>query len=72
MGETGDTDTAVRVRPQGGGNVLQGGGTIDTTVWFGDVGIFGGNGEEGGRGTHRVPQIDHREASAAVRRRDVE
>ena len=35
------------------------------------MGPFGGNGVEGKRGTHRVPQEDHREVSAAYRRRDV-
>ena len=28
--------------PHGGGNVLQGSGTIDITVWFGDVGVSKG------------------------------
>ena len=71
LGETGDTALTVRGRPQGGGNVLQGGGPINTTVWFGDVGNFGRNGEEGIRVTHRFPKIDLGEASAVDRRRDV-
>ena len=58
-------------KPQGGGNVLQGGGPNDTTVWFVDVGPFEGNGEDGRRGTHRFPWVDHREAIAEDRRRDV-
>ena len=69
--ETGDTALTGRGIPQGGGNVLQGSGSSDTTVWFGDVGPFGSNGEEGRRDTHRVPQTYHWEASVEVRRRDV-
>ena len=38
LGETGDTNLTVKVRPQGGGNVLQGGGPSNITVWFVDVG----------------------------------
>ena len=56
---------------QGGGNVLQGDGSSDTTVWFGDVGPFVSNGDEGRREAHRVPHTDHGEASAAVRRQGV-
>ena len=44
---------------------LQGDGPIDTNVWLGDVGIFGGNGEEGSRDTHIVPPIYHGETSTA-------
>ena len=43
MGDTGDTDPTGRVRPQVGGNVVQGGGPRDITVWFVDVGPVGGN-----------------------------
>ena len=57
--------------PQGGGNVLQGGGSVYTTVLFRDVDPFGSNEEEGGRDAHWVPYTDHGEAIAAVRRRDV-
>ena len=52
MGDTGDTDPTGRGRPQGGGNVLQGGGSRNTTVWVGYVGPSGRNVEEGGRDTH--------------------
>ena len=45
LGETGDTAPTGRGRPQGGGNVLQGGGSSDTPVWVGDVGPFCSNGE---------------------------
>ena len=45
MGETGDAAPTGRGRPQGGGNVLQGGGPCNNTVWSGDMGTFGGNGE---------------------------
>ena len=51
LGETGDTALTVRVRPQGGGNVLQRGGPSNITVWFLDVGTFGNNIKEGRR-TH--------------------
>ena len=59
LGETGDTDLTGSGRPQVGGNVLQGGGQSGTTVWFRYVGHLGRNGEEGRRGIHSVPQIDH-------------
>ena len=55
LGETGDTSLTGRRRPQGGGNVLQGGGSRYTTECFGDMGTSGSNGEEGGRDTHWVP-----------------
>ena len=44
MGETGGTALTGRGRTKGVGNVVQGGGSSDTTVWFGDVGTFGSNG----------------------------
>ena len=71
MGDTGETDLTGRGRPQGGGNVLQGGGSSNNTVCIGDVGIFGSNVEEGRRDTYMVPQTYHGEASAAVRRQEV-
>ena len=58
-------------RIQVGGNFLQDSGPSDINLWFGDVGPFGGNVEEGRRGTHRFPHTDHGEASAADRRREV-
>ena len=39
------------------------------TVWFGDVGPFGGNGEEGVRGTHRFTHKYYREEITEDRRR---
>ena len=45
LGGTGDTAQTEMSRTQGGRNVLQGGGPIDITVWFRDVGSFCGNGE---------------------------
>ena len=71
LGETGETALTGRGRPQGGGNVLQSGGSSNITVWLGDVGPYGGNGEEGRRVTHRLPQIDHGEASALDGRGDM-
>ena len=68
LGETGYTALTLRGIPQGGGNILQGGGPSDTTFWFGDVVPFGGKGEECRRGTHRVPQTYHGEASKVDRR----
>ena len=59
MGETGDTSPMGMGRPQGGRNVLQGGGAGDIIVWFGDMDPFGGNVEEGGRDAHWVPSADH-------------
>ena len=47
MGDTGETAPTERGRPQGGDNVLQGGGSGDTTVWVGDAGTFGRNLKEG-------------------------
>ena len=70
-GEIGDTTPLGRVRPQGGGNVLQGGGAGSTIVWVGYVGPFGGNGEEGGRDAYWVPSTYHWETDAGVRRPDV-
>ena len=52
LGETGGTAPTGRGRTEGVGNFLQGGGAGNYTVWVGDVGPFGGNGEEGGRDTH--------------------
>ena len=71
LGDTGGTAPTVRGRTQGGGNILQVGGLSNITVWFGDVGPFGNNGEEGRIGTHRLPQTDHVEVSAANSRWDV-
>ena len=55
LGSTGNTDPTRRGRPQGDGNVIQGGGSSNTTVWVGDVGTFDRNVEEGGRDAHWVP-----------------
>ena len=55
MGETGATDLMVMGRPYGGVNILQGGGSGDTTICVRDVGPFGINGEKVGRDTHWVP-----------------
>ena len=54
MEETGITDPTGRVIPQGGGNILQGGGLSDTNVWVGGVGTFRSNGDEGRRDAHWV------------------
>ena len=43
LGEVGEDVKMGRVGSQGGGNVLQGGGTGGTTFWIGDLGTFGGN-----------------------------
>ena len=51
--------------------MLQGGCPSDTTVWFGDLGPFDRNGEEGRKGIYRVPQKYHREVIVADRRQDV-
>ena len=71
LGETGYTAPTRNGRPQGGGNVLKGGGPSNTTVWFGNVGPFGGNVEEGRRVTRRVPQTDHGEVTVVDRIRHV-
>ena len=71
MWETGDTASTGGGITQGVGNFLQGGGTGDSIVWFGDVGNFGGSGEEGRGYTHRVPATDNVDVSEAVRRRDM-
>ena len=67
MGENGDTSLKRGGRTQGLGNFIQGGGAGDSTVWVVDVGTFGGNGEEGGRGTHWVSLSDHGEAIEAAK-----
>ena len=64
LGETGGTAPTGRGRPLGGINVLQGGGSIDPSVWVRDVGNLGINGEEGVRDSHWVPYTDYGEASA--------
>ena len=69
--ETGENALMGRGRTQGGGNVLQGGDPIEITIWFGDVGNFGRNGEEGRRGTHGLPQKYHGEAIVVDSRRDM-
>ena len=71
MGETGDTAPKIRGRIQGGRNVLQGGGTSDITVWFGDVCLFVSNGEEGRRVTHRLTYTDNVGMGPADRIKDV-
>ena len=40
----GDNAMTRRSIPQVVGNILQGGVTSNITVWFGDLGPFGGNG----------------------------
>ena len=57
--------------PQSVGNALQGGGTIHTNFWFGDLGNFGRNGEEGKGRSHRFSYTDHREASVTDIRREM-
>ena len=69
MREAGNNDTMRRGGPQCVGNVLQGGGTSDITVWFGDLSPFSGNGEECRRRTRGFYQTDHVEASTADIRR---
>ena len=59
LGETFETDLMREDRTQGIGNFIQGGGAGNSTVWVGDVGPFGDNGEECGRYTHWVPLSDH-------------
>ena len=71
LGENGYTNSKERGIPQGGRNLLLGSGSSDTAVWFGDVGPFISNVEEGRQETYRVPQTNHREASAAVRIQDI-
>ena len=51
LGETRDTALAGRGRSQCGRNVLQGGGSSNSTIWFRDVGPLGSHGEEGRRDT---------------------
>ena len=71
MRDYGDTSPTVRVRHQGGINVLKGGGISGTTVWLIDVVPFGGNVEEGRRGTHRFHQTYNGEAIVEDKRWDV-
>ena len=71
LGGAGDTALAGRGITQGGVNILQGNCPSDITLWFVDMGPFVGNGEEGRRGTHRLPQRYHREESSADKRRGV-
>ena len=60
-----------RIRPQVNVNVLQFGGSSDTTGWVGDEGPFRSDGEEGGRYVHWVPYTYHGEEIVTVRRRNV-
>ena len=69
--EAGNTAKTRREESQGVGNVLQGGGTSNITVRFGDLGPFGENGEEGRRITHRFSQSYHSEARSAGSRQDM-
>ena len=71
LGEAGDTAMEIRGRPQDVRNFLQGGGKRNITVWFGDLGPFGGNEEEGRRIIHGFSQTDHRESSIVNSRRDM-
>ena len=70
-GKTGDTASTGGVRTQGAGNFLQGGGAENSIVWVRDVGPYGVNVINVRRDTHRVPAIDHGEASKVFRRRDM-
>ena len=58
-------------RTQGVVKFLQGGGAVNSIVWVGDVGTFGGNGEEVRGDTHGVPATDHGEESEVIRRWDM-
>ena len=71
LGEARYTTMTRRGGSQGVGNILQGGGTINMTVWFAYLGPFGGNGEKGRRITHIFSHTDHGEASAVGSRRDM-
>ena len=56
---------------QGGGNILQVGGTCGTTFRIGDLGNFGGNGEEGKGHTYGFSEADHGGESVAEGRREM-
>ena len=71
LGQAGYNATTIRGGPQGVGNVLQGGVTSDITIWFRDLGPFGGNVKEGRRRTHIFSQTDHKETSAVDSRQDM-
>ena len=71
LGEAGDTTKTRRGKHQGVRNVLQGGGTSNITLWFGVLGPFGGNVEEGRRSTHIFSQADHGEARASESGKDM-
>ena len=71
LGEVGEVDKKGIGIPQSGGNILQGGDTGGTTLWIGDLGNFGGDGEDGGGDSHRVSKAYHGEAGAGERIWDV-
>ena len=52
MGGVGDAAKTRRSGPQGVINVQQGSDTNGTTIWFQNIGTFGGNVAEGRGGTH--------------------
>ena len=71
LGEAGNTTLEVGGRYQGVGKFIQGGGAGNSSLWVGDVGTFGINGEEDRGDTHGVPETNHREESEVVRRWDM-
>ena len=71
LGEFGEAVNTGRGGSRGGVNVLQDSGTVSTTFWIGDLGIFSSNGEEGGGHTYGLSEADHREAWAVEVRQDM-
>ena len=71
LGEVGEAVKKGRVRYQGGGNVIQGGGIGSTTFWLGDLGTFVSDREEGGGHIHGFSEADHGEVVTAEFRMEV-
>ena len=60
MGEARDTTLTRGCGSQGVGKFLQGGGAVDSILWFRKLGPFGVNGKEDRGYAHGFPVNDHR------------
>ena len=69
--DIGGFDKNGRGGTQSGINVLQGDDTGGTPLWLGELGAFGGDGENGGGDTQWVSEAYHGEAGVKEGRRDM-
>ena len=72
LGEVREVANMGRGGTQIGGNILLGVDTGGNTLWLGDLGTIGGDGEDGGGDAHQVSEKIHREAGAEEGIQDVD